>query len=116
MIVSRWEEFEVFGVDPKITLLYEPVGPADCQTCFVFWNDLNGVAEKIPCCNDGRDLFLSGNFGDGVNVVVHYERDYPYAREVISLASDYNSEERCPYCNCKIDSTKTHCASCGAPC
>ena len=27
-----------------------------------------------------------------------------------------NKRGRCSYCNCKLDSTKTHCASCGAPC
>ena len=102
MVVNCWEEFEVSGTDPKITLSYEPAGPAGDQTCFVFRNDCDLAVEKIPCCNDGCDLFLSGNFGDGVNVVVHYERDYPKA-------------ERCSYCNCKLDSTKTHCASCGAP-
>ena len=116
MIVNCWEEFEVSGTDPKITLPYKPAGPAGDQTCFVFRNDCDLAVEKIPCCNDGCDLFLSGNFGDGVNVVVYYERDYPYAREVISLASDYDNSNHCPYCNCKVDSTKTHCASCGAPC
>ena len=116
MIVSRWEEFVVSGKDPKITLSYDPVGPADCQTCFVFWNDLNGVAEKIPCCGDGRNVLLTGNFGDGSSVIAYYECDNPDAREVVTLASDYGKTERCPYCNCKIDSTKAHCASCGAPC
>jgi hypothetical protein len=116
MIVGRWEEFVVSGKDPKITLSYEPAWPADCQTCFVFWNDLNGVAEKIPCCNDGRNVFLTGNFGDTGSVIAYYEHDNRDAREIITLASDYGKTERCSYCNCKLDSTKTHCASCGAPC
>ena len=32
-----------------------------------------------------------------------------------SSAEQDGADRRCPYCNCKIDSTKTHCASCGAP-
>lgn len=34
-------------------------------------------------------------------------------RNNIGAVDQYN---HCPYCNCKIDSTKTHCTSCGAPC
>jgi len=36
--------------------------------------------------------------------------------EFCSSGTEHDNSNRCPYCNCKIDSTKTHCASCGAPC
>ena len=116
MVVCRWEEFVVSGQDPKITLSYKPVGPAGSQLVFVYWNDLNGFTEKIPCCQYGCSVLLTGNFGDESSVIAYYECDNQNAREVTMLASDYGKMDRCPYCNCKIDSTKTHCASCGAPC
>ena len=136
--VSRFDKFDVCGRDPVVKLNQRPILGSISATC-EFGNELYKVPfDVLP---DYLTISLPGKYKKGSRISVRGEYsvsflDTPPPKlssrewwgdayksiivkqfdEFCSSSAEQDISSRCPYCNCKLDSTKTHCTSCGAPC
>lgn len=115
MLTHCSEKFVVSGKDPVVELAY-----CISEFCSV---EVVLVKEVMMMTTESnvrwhttsysiQALELHGNYNND-EVIVSYKTDFS---NVCGNIGSTDQSERCPYCDCKIDSTKTHCASCGAPC
>ena len=115
------EKFWVSGSFPEIRLLHRPLDDG----AFAYINDGHKITplthEKTKCgirlwydFPDDRQISVSYTYEENTAFEARCDIYELLAKNQINNMSGKSG--RCPYCNCKLDPTKTHCASCGAPC